>query len=953
MEIGLAPGHAVRETDAPEGRGAPLGGRGVPLDQGRGEARAHVVEQEVGVGVDRLVPELGVGVVRRGLEGGNVAAGAADGVEEGLTGEVGRVGDVAARAHAEERDVGVELLELGVGDLHAARAAVGLRGAAVGVGHDRGHHAHVAVQSSGDLEAHGGLRGLPAEAADAEVGGLHVGHEAHAAGDAVAVGVVRVGEGLDVRLHDRLEQAHTDELRGDARAEVIRGGADEGVLRTAEGADRDPAGVDHLALGRAGGRARLELGSQLRVRVARGVTDHHEVALERLPGGRGHGAAVAVVARDAGARHVAGAELSGEGAEGRVGRRLVVGAIAEVGVVDPAAEDEVLTVDGREVARHLHEAVVGLVRVLVRQGRSSAAPGDRREGVGVLALGAVLTEDAARLPRDHALSDDVEDRRSVVVAPAVRHRVEELAQLELEAVAHLERAALLRVEADRARVVLDVRAGHVEAGHAGHDPVVEVLRDRVQPSIEEAELGLDRAQSPLGGDVEGDRVPAATDGVDDLDRRGPVLPVEGEVVVVALELVLARVAVACAVGEARDQRARRVLLELGLERRPGAEERRVGGRRVGDDVPEAAEAVTGRGARAGVPGEEVERAALEGRLERAVRAGDSREARNPGGLAVVHDHGRPRVGARADAAARARREEVLVGDVERVARRGAVGAADEPTAGVADLGAFDDDRAAGGVHLRAGRRVRALVSRVVDPVAVAVHRPATPDLHLPDRIAPEVALAPDLAVHPHVAVHAVEVDRVGAVAEEPAGPHRERRPGGAVERALDQVGVGVRGLPVDDGSIQVARRAEVEREGAGVDAVHGLPARREISVDGEHRGVPGHRGGIRRRRRQEHRDLDRRPPGLVGQRDPLSTGALDQRDGRCERPAGDRERVRGAACGLVGRRHRSHQGIQIADARRSARVSSQPTIRDRRRLRDAFAICNGSPLRRVVSFFRS
>ncbi len=90
-----------------------------------------------------------------------------------------------------------------------ACAAVGISPWMRGVGDP-----HVRRERCRDLRVERWLRGLPSKAADARLGG---GHDVRAAGDAIAVAVVGIGEREDRRIVDRLDQAATDQLWSDAQ----------------------------------------------------------------------------------------------------------------------------------------------------------------------------------------------------------------------------------------------------------------------------------------------------------------------------------------------------------------------------------------------------------------------------------------------------------------------------------------------------------------------------------------------------------------------------------------------------------------------------------------------------------------------------------------------------------------------------------------------------------------
>ena len=68
------------------------------------------------------------------------------------------------------------------------------------------------MERSGDLLLDRRHVGLPAEPPDHGFAGRLVPHDVGSSGDPVTVVVVGVGGGDDVRLRDRLEQAHADDL---------------------------------------------------------------------------------------------------------------------------------------------------------------------------------------------------------------------------------------------------------------------------------------------------------------------------------------------------------------------------------------------------------------------------------------------------------------------------------------------------------------------------------------------------------------------------------------------------------------------------------------------------------------------------------------------------------------------------------------------------------------------
>ena len=118
---------------------------------------------------------------------------------------------------------------------------------------------------------------------------------------------------------------------------------------------------------------------------------------------------------------------------------------AEVGVMQPPSEHEGLAVGRRNVSRHLLEAMFRLVGILIGQRGQAAEPGVRRQRIGIEALIDVANDAAGEshvtslCPRHDALADDVEHRGAVVVVPPVPRCLEELADLDLDAVAQLQR----------------------------------------------------------------------------------------------------------------------------------------------------------------------------------------------------------------------------------------------------------------------------------------------------------------------------------------------------------------------------------------------------------------------------------------------------------------------------------------------------------------------------------
>ena len=89
--------------------------------------------------------------------------------------------------------------------------------------------------------------------------------------------------------------------------------------------------------------------------------------------------------------------------------------------------------------------------------------------------------------------------------------------------------------------------------NSSHDPIVMVLRHGVDAAIEKAQFCLVRTQLPLRGDIEGDRISSSANGVNNLDSCRAMLPVERQIVVIAMKFVFTRMPVARPVGKAGNQ----------------------------------------------------------------------------------------------------------------------------------------------------------------------------------------------------------------------------------------------------------------------------------------------------------------------------------------------------------------------------------------------------------------
>ena len=235
----------------------------------------------------------------------------------------------------------------------------------------------------------------------------------------------------------------------------------------------------------------------------------------------------------------------------------------EVGVMESSAQHEAVATGMGDVAGGLLEPLGRLVRVLVGERSTAAESRDLGQGERVhrrrLRLGGRLgLFTGLGVPGDDAVAHDVEEGRSVVVLAAVARGEQELAELDLHAVADLEGTVLRDLLVDGRDVVVLGLAGPL--GRRTHvdelDALVDVVRqvvvvDRAAARVEGSELRW--VESVVGHEPEHDLGASGGHVVGDLDLRDALLPVEGEVVVVRGELAFARVSIAGAVGEPGDE----------------------------------------------------------------------------------------------------------------------------------------------------------------------------------------------------------------------------------------------------------------------------------------------------------------------------------------------------------------------------------------------------------------
>ena len=222
--------HHGAGAQVPERRRPHLGRQRLAVGDAVGEC-AHVVKQEVRIDPDGLVAKdlLELGGVAR-LQGGDVALGTADRVEDRLAGHS------AARGLRRGREVALEggdrlherqavrvrpVLDLGDG---VAVAHVAVRGRLHG--DDGVRESHLRAGGIAAEGEHGRDLRLPAEAPDAQRarGVLDQVDAVGAAGDAVAVGVIRVLERDQRCIGNRLDEAEREHARRDALAHMVCGG---------------------------------------------------------------------------------------------------------------------------------------------------------------------------------------------------------------------------------------------------------------------------------------------------------------------------------------------------------------------------------------------------------------------------------------------------------------------------------------------------------------------------------------------------------------------------------------------------------------------------------------------------------------------------------------------------------------------------------------------------------
>ena len=185
-DVGAVAHDLVGVTNAPQRRGTPHAAFGLALDKLVGKVCAHVMQQQVGVGVDRLVTQLGKQVAWSSFHRHCVAGRASHALEDlGAGTHLHRIdavfiqrrhalgetaGNTALGRHAHQRKIVGDRLQIGLQDalLGWGGSAAGRVGVAGKIGVDGRSHRHVQQQRGSGLLTQRGLGRLPAEATQAD-----------------------------------------------------------------------------------------------------------------------------------------------------------------------------------------------------------------------------------------------------------------------------------------------------------------------------------------------------------------------------------------------------------------------------------------------------------------------------------------------------------------------------------------------------------------------------------------------------------------------------------------------------------------------------------------------------------------------------------------------------------------------------------------------------------------
>ena len=218
-----------------------------------------------------------------------MAAGAAEVVEACRPGDHVGVLVLAHGRHRQRLVVEHDPPEGLFGHLRAAAVgggqALGVARVAVFVGVQRRGDPHVAEEGCGHLPFDGADVGLPAETAHHRFAGAGVGHDVDPSGDAVAVGVVRVGGRPQRLLGDRFEQPGPHHLGRQPRGDLHIVG--QRTLRQVGDRDVGPAELVVAVVEAVG------LGDPVDRHLALGLDAPDRPVLQLVAvGGLGHGAAV-------------------------------------------------------------------------------------------------------------------------------------------------------------------------------------------------------------------------------------------------------------------------------------------------------------------------------------------------------------------------------------------------------------------------------------------------------------------------------------------------------------------------------------------------------------------------------------------------------------------------------------------------------------------------------------
>ncbi len=218
-----------------------------------------------------------------------------------------------------------------------------------------------------------------------------------------------------------------------------------------------------------------------------------------------------------------------------------------------APEHKWLAVFITQVVCHLLEMSVGLSSHLYVQGGIATETRADWQGDGVALFKQAANKSIAvgHIPGHQALADDVQVGGTVIVVapPQYAALIQELADLKLHLVAYLNSAAFATVEAVLFVVVKTVIARHI---YALHNTVAAIFGESIAAHVPPAILRLGIVQQTFSAHIHHNLGTAFGHIIDNFDGRRALLPIEGEVVIISLEVVFFGVAIATTVTEAGD-----------------------------------------------------------------------------------------------------------------------------------------------------------------------------------------------------------------------------------------------------------------------------------------------------------------------------------------------------------------------------------------------------------------